>query len=109
MTSTDDRDGTMSRRIPGLLISDGELLQRAERLNRLLISTNDPAQRQRFSDDPESVMSEFGLTDRERQLLRDRDWQGMLELGVSIYALAKGARAVGIGLLEVGAQMRDCP
>lgn len=103
--NSDDQAG---RPIPGLLVSDGELLQRAHRLNRLLISTNDPAQRERFRTNPDALMEEYQLSELEKQLLRNQDWQGMLELGVSIYALAKAARAFGLGLLDVGAQMRGC-
>ncbi|MCK9512749.1 MAG: hypothetical protein M0R28_16175 [Pigmentiphaga sp.] len=108
MTAHNDPDYGRSGPIPGLLVSDGELLQQAHRLNRLLISTNDPAQRERFRTNCEALMAEYDLSDLEKQLLRDRDWQGMLELGASIYALAKGARAFGLGLLDVGAQMRGC-
>jgi len=108
MATSNDADDTPRRPIPGLLVSDGELLQRAQRLNRLLISTNDPAQRERFRTNAEALMEEYGLNDIEKQLLRDRDWQGMLEFGASVYALAKGARALGLGLLDAGAQMRGC-
>ncbi len=95
-------------RIPGLLVSDGELMQRARRLNRLMLAMNDPDERARFVREPDAVMGRFGLLPAERALLAARDWQGLLDYGVSIYALAKGAKAFDQTLLDIGAQMRGC-
>lgn len=97
-----------SQRIAGLQVSDGPSLQRARRLNRLLIAMTDPQQRAHFVRAPEELMERHGLSPVERQLLMHRDWQGMLEHGASIYALAKGSRVFGLSLLDIGAQMRGC-
>ena len=45
----------------------------------------------------------MGLNDAETDLLRRRDWKGMIEAGGSIYLLIKIAGAIGVSLQEVGA------
>ena len=49
---------------------------------------------------------ESTLTEDERQLIRQRDFQGLIEAGCNIYFLLKIGAATGNGLYKMGAQMR---
>jgi hypothetical protein len=99
---------TTTQRIAGLVRSDGEGHQRAARLNRLMISMNSAAVRAEFAADPQVLMERHQLNAAERALLMDQNWQGLLEYGVSVYALAKMSRAFHKSLFDIGASMRGC-
>lgn len=87
-------------------MSHGAILQRARNLNRLLVAMTDPHEREAFARSPVAVMEQFALSPVECEMLQRRDWQRMLEHGASIYAIAKGCRAFGLSLMDVGAAMR---
>ena len=65
-----------------------------------------PQERDAFKRDEEAFMARFGLTDVEKQLIRQRDFQGLIDAGTNIYALLKIGSATGNGLYKMGAQMR---
>jgi len=64
------------------------------------------AEREAFKRDEEAFMSRFGLTEAERELIRRRDFKGMIEAGMNIYAMLKVGSATGNSLYRMGAQMR---
>jgi len=88
--------------IPGTIVFTGEQSQRGYRLNRMAMSLTDPANRQRFVADVVRYARATGLTDVEVELVRRRDWRGMLEAGASIYLIIKVAGALGVTLQQVG-------
>lgn len=47
----------------------------------------DPQVRERFRNDPESVMNEFGLSEEEKELVRSADPVKMFKAGISPYAV----------------------
>ncbi|HEY6786155.1 MAG TPA: hypothetical protein VI365_02480 [Trebonia sp.] len=51
-------------------------------------------------------MAEADLTDEERDLIRRRDWPGMIRYGVIFFMLEKLAAITGISNLHVHAAMR---
>jgi len=51
-------------------------------------------------------MARFSLTEEEKGLMRKRDFKGLIEAGVNIYALLKIGSATGNSLYRMGAQMR---
>jgi hypothetical protein len=51
-------------------------------------------------------MSRFALTDTEKELIRKRDFKGLIEAGTNIYYLLKIGSVTGNGLYRMGAQMR---
>ena len=65
-----------------------------------------PAEREAFKRDEEGFMSRFGLSETEKQLVRKRDFAGMIEHGMNIYAMLKIGSATGNSLYRMGAQMR---
>jgi protocatechuate 4,5-dioxygenase alpha chain len=81
----------------------GERSRAGYRLNRMAMSLTDPANRAAFITDEPGYLRGMGLTDAETELVRRRDWKGMIEAGGNIYLIIKIAGALGIGLYEVGA------
>lgn len=51
-------------------------------------------------------MTRFSLTDGEKALVRKRDFKGLIEAGMNIYAMLKIGSATGNSLYRMGAQMR---
>jgi protocatechuate 4,5-dioxygenase, alpha chain len=70
------------------------------------MSLAEPENRERFKADESAYMAGFDLTEAEKELVRCRDWAGLLAAGGSIYVLLKLAGTVGQNLLQMGAQMR---
>ncbi|MGH9303253.1 MAG: hypothetical protein ACRDZ5_02450 [Acidimicrobiales bacterium] len=78
----------------------------AYELNRMMYDLRDPANRETMTRDPGRHLGAYELTAAERDLIQGRDWQGLIEAGVSVYVLTKLGAVLGVSLLEMGAQMR---
>ena len=65
-----------------------------------------PAERDAFKRDAEAFMTRFSLTEDEKNLIRKRDFKGLIEAGMNIYAMLKIGSATGNSLYRMGAQMR---
>jgi protocatechuate 4,5-dioxygenase, alpha chain len=87
-------------------VFDLRLSRRGQRLNRMCAALCSPQERDAFKRDAEAFMSRFGLTDAEKDLIRKRDFQGLIEAGTNIYFLLKIGSVTGTGLYKMGAQMR---
>lgn len=96
----------MGRDAPTRVIFTGQRCQKAYRLNKFLASMRYPEVREAFNCDPDLEMERFGLSDHEKDLVRRRDYQGMLDHGAVIYAISKAATGLQTNLLAVGAKMR---
>ena len=92
--------------IPDTSIFDLRLARRGRRLNRMCAALCSPAEREAFKRDEEAFMEKFSLSEQEKQLLRGRDFKGLIEAGTNIYALLKIGSATGNSLYRMGAQMR---
>jgi gallate dioxygenase len=79
---------------------------KAYRLNKYLHAMTDPEHRDRFLADPEASFAEAGLTEEESDLIRNRDWPGMIHYGVIFFMLEKLAAVTGVSNLHVYAAMR---
>lgn len=75
-------------------------------LNRLMYDLREPANRDAIRSDPEGYLDRYELTAEEKSLLRDRDWQGLVDAGASIYSMTKIGAALGVSLYQMGAGMR---
>ena len=95
-----------SKRIPGTLVFDLRVSHRGYRLNRLCDSLNSQENRAAYKADEEGYLARFGLTEQEKELVRRRDWAGLIETGANIYYLLKLGVVTGHGLYRMGAQMR---
>ena len=98
--------GIAVRPIPGTSIFDLRLSRRGYRLNKMCASLCDPGNRDAFKADEEAYMARFGLSEKEKSLVRARDFAGMIEAGMNIYFMLKVGSVTGNGLYQMGAQMR---
>ena len=79
---------------------------RAYRINDYLHRMVEPAHREAFLRDPETSFAAAGLTEEERDLIRRRDWRGMIHYGVIFFMLEKLGAVVGVSNLHIYAAMR---
>ena len=96
----------MLRPIADTTIFDLRLARRGRRLNKLCAALCSPQEREAFKRDEEAFMSRFGLSDAEKELIRKRDFQGLIDAGTNIYYLLKIGSVTSNGLYKMGAQMR---
>ncbi len=80
--------------------------RRGYRLNKLCASLCSPENRDLFKRDEAGYLAKFGLTDNEKDLIRKRDFQGLIDAGMNIYFMLKIGSVTGNGLYKMGAQMR---
>ena len=76
------------------------------RINAFLHDLVLPAHRTRFVSDFEALASERGLSDDEKELIRDRRWIEMVRRGVSFFVLEKMAAVLGVSNPQVYASFR---
>lgn len=93
-------------RIQGSDVFDLAASWRGFRINKMCNALSQAANREAFQRDEEAFMEAYALTPEERQLVRDRDFQGLLAHGGNIYFLIKLGVVTGNGLYKMGARMR---
>lgn len=98
--------GIAVRALPDTTIFDLRKSAQGYRLNKLCGSLCDPKNRDAFRQDEEGYMARFSLTDDEKDLIRRRDFAGMIEAGMNIYFMLKVGSVTGNSLYRMGAQMR---
>lgn len=92
--------------IPGTYPFDLRTSVRALRINRFFWGLARPEHRVLLLNDPELAFARAGLSEHEKQLVRARDWLGLVRHGVNFFVLEKFARVVRMSNLEVYAAMR---
>lgn len=93
-------------RLPGTYPYDIATGVKAYRLNKYLHGMVHREHRERFLADPEASFEEAGLTAPERDLVRRRDWSGLIHYGVIFFMLEKLGAVVGVSNPEIYAAMR---
>lgn len=93
----------MDEVISGAYVFTGERSARSYALNKMANTLSSPESRARFQAGEAGYMRALGCTDTEIDLVKRRDWKGMMEHGASIYLLLKIGAAVGVALPEIGA------
>ena len=93
-------------RIHGSEVFDLARSWRGFRINRMCNALSRAGEREAFKRDEEAFMTAHGLGEQEKQLVRDRDFSGLLEVGGNIYFLLKLGVVTGNGLYMMGARMR---
>ncbi|MCK2046237.1 gallate dioxygenase [Chromohalobacter moromii] len=83
-----------------------ERSRKGYRINRFLHRLIEPEWRERFLADPEALFEEAALSEEERRLIRERDWQGMIHYGVIFFLLEKLGAVIGTSNLHIYAAMR---
>ena len=91
--------------IPGTYVFDADRSRLGYHLNMFCASLRQEKNRTAMRDDPESWMAGFSMTDAQKQVVRDRDWNGMLKLGGNIYYTSKLAAFDGITFQDLAAMM----
>jgi protocatechuate 4,5-dioxygenase alpha subunit len=96
---------------PGIRIGGSEVFDlhnswRGYRINKMCNALSRAANREAFKRDEQAFMDAYGLTDVEKQLVRERDFPGLLAAGGNIYFLLKLGVVTGNGLYMMGAKMR---
>jgi gallate dioxygenase len=79
---------------------------KALRINRFLHRMTEPAHRAAFLADEEAAYGVACLSTEERDLLRRRDWRGLIHYGVIFFVLEKLGAVLGISNLHIYAGMR---
>ena len=92
------------RDIPGTILFDGKMARQGFGLNKLCYSLNNEEGRAAFSADEQACCDKYGLTEAQKKAIADRDVLKLLELGGSIYYLAKFAGYLGLNVQDIGAQ-----
>src|SRR5690242_19119925 len=101
METAKDREGAEDLALPGTVVFTGERSRAGYRLNKLAVSLTDAGNRQAFLADEDAYMRAFELSASEEELVRRRDWAGMIAAGGNIYLLLKIAGTVGQTLLQM--------
>jgi protocatechuate 4,5-dioxygenase, alpha chain len=96
----------MEQEIPGTTVFTGERSRQGYRLNQMAMSLSLPENRERFCADETAYMKGMGLGEAEQDVVRRRDWAGMLAHGGNIYLLLKIGATVGQSVLDMQKQMR---
>ena len=78
----------------------------AYRINDYLHRMVLPEHREAFRRDPEASFEAAGLTTEERDLIRRRDWRGLMHYGAIFFMLEKLGAVVGVSNLHIYAAMR---
>jgi gallate dioxygenase len=79
---------------------------RAYRINDYLHRMIEPEHRALFISDQEASFEAASLSEEERDLLRRRDWPGLLRYGVIFFSLEKLGAVTGVSNLHIYAAMR---
>ena len=93
-------------RIPGTYPFTLERSVKAYRLNKFLHDMVNPEHRKKFLADPEASFKDAELTEEEKELVRKRDWRGMIHYGVIFFMLEKLGAVIGVSNLHIYAAMR---
>jgi gallate dioxygenase len=82
---------------------------KAHRINRFLHDLVYKPSRDAFLADEEAEFEKAGLTAEERDLIRRRDWRGLIHYGAIFFVLEKLGAVVGVSNLHIYAAMRGEP
>lgn len=93
-----------SEPIFGTTMFDGEMAQKGYALNKMCYSFNARENRDEFLADEEAYMAKYGLTEVQKEAIRNKVVLDLLAVGGNIYYLAKFAGIFGLGVQDVGAQ-----
>jgi protocatechuate 4,5-dioxygenase alpha subunit len=93
----------MSTAVTGGYVFTGENSAKSYRLNKMAVTLTSPENRAKFQADEDAYMHGLNLSDHEIDLVRRRDWKGMMDYGASIYLVIKIGGSVGCSLPEIGA------
>ena len=91
--------------IPGTFVFDADRGREGYQLNQFCISLRLQKNRDAFNADEEAYLDKYPMTPEQRQAVRDRDWNRLLELGGNIYYTSKLAANDGINFQNLAGLM----
>ncbi|MEJ1992585.1 MAG: protocatechuate 4,5-dioxygenase subunit alpha [Maritimibacter sp.] len=91
--------------IPGTYVFDADRSREGYWLNQFCISLRKAENREAMKTDPEAHMAKFAMTEDQKQAVRDRAWNRLLQLGGNIYYTSKLAAFDGIVFQDLAAEM----
>lgn len=93
--------------IPGTYPFDYTRARIGYPFNKMCMSLTKPENREAFKADREAYMAKYGLSEAQKQAVRDQDWLCLIkDLGGNVYLTIKVAECLGVGLYTMGAQQR---
>ena len=93
--------------IPGTTIFTIERARQGFWLNQFCMSLREEVNRNRFKEDEAAYLSEWDMTQEQRQAVLDRNFQKMLDLGGNVYFLSKIFASDGLSYVQAVSTMTD--
>ena len=93
--------------IPGTYVFDTKRCKEGFHLNKFCKSLDQADNRDKFRVDPNVYLDQYPMTAEQRQMIVDRNWLGMLQVGGNIYYTFKLAIFDGLTMQHVGGMMSD--
>jgi protocatechuate 4,5-dioxygenase, alpha chain len=90
--------------IPGTYMFDGRAAMKGYALNKMCYSFNSAENRAEFLRDEIAYCAKYGLSEEQREAIRERNVLAMIHAGGCIYYLAKFAGIFHLSVQDVGAQ-----
>jgi protocatechuate 4,5-dioxygenase, alpha chain len=94
---------------PDSFVYTGPMSTAGRNINRFALSLKQPANRTAFLRDEDGYMRAFDLPGATMQLVRARDWTGLIKAGGHLQAVLKIAATVGQNLWHIGAHNAGVP
>lgn len=91
--------------IPGTVVFDAEQSRKGYWLNQFCISLRLEKNRQEMKKNPEEYLKKYPMTEEQKQAVRDRKWNLLLELGGNIYYTSKLAAFDGLTFQDLAGLM----
>ena len=91
--------------IPGTTIFDADQPRKGYWLNQFCMSLMKPENRARFKSDERAYLSEWPMTEEQRQAVLARDLNWCIRLGGNIYFLAKIGATDGLSFQQMAGSM----
>jgi protocatechuate 4,5-dioxygenase alpha chain len=95
--------------IPGTTVFDAERSRQGYHLNMFCMSLMSAENRAVFKENEAEYLKRFPMSDAQREMVLQRDWNGMISLGGNIYFLAKIFSCDGKSFQQVAAIMTGMP
>jgi protocatechuate 4,5-dioxygenase alpha chain len=91
--------------IPGTVVFDAHKARQGYHLNMFCMSLMKPENRAAFKANERAYLDKWPMTEEQKQMVLNRDWNGMLQLGGNIYFTSKIAATDGLSFQQIAAIM----
>jgi protocatechuate 4,5-dioxygenase alpha chain len=91
--------------IPGTVLFDAEQSRAGFHLNQFCMSLMKAENRAAFKADERAYLDKWPMTESQKQVVLDRDWNGMIAQGGNIYFTSKIAATDGLSFQQIAAIM----